>query len=358
MFSKASRLPDALRGGGQDPVPVMNAEDALLLMARMDLAQLLTNLETSRFGLTDGEAARRLQMAVPNVVSFKKAPSWWLLLLTVIPNPFNLLLTCIAIISVASPERSWETFGVLVAMIVISSGVRFWQEYRSIISVANLQNSVTNNAKVRRQIEPDATEPTDMEIPEKNVVPGDILLMGPGDTVVADCLILEANYLRVSQSTLTGESMPVTKATLTELDEKHAETLFDLKNIAFMGTSVVSGRGVALVLKSGDDNYMASIIKQLSSSREINAFQRGIRNVSYMLIGFMLVMVPIVSHLFFLHQASHFCQKSRDNRAEPVWCWPASMLLWLPLCTPFYLQFCLHVHLLFCHLSSLSYSRV
>lgn len=297
MFPRATRLPDALNGPGQDSATVMTPENALLAIAKMDIAQLFANLEASDVGLTDVEAARRLRAAGPNVISFKKPPSWWLLLLMVIPNPFNLLLGVIAIISVASPERSWETFGVLMTMIMISTGIRFWQEYRSIISVANLQNSVTTNAKVRRRrrSEQRAAEPTELDVPEKDVVVGDILLLGPGDTVAADCFILEANYLRVSQSNLTGESMPVAKAPSTALDEKHAGTLFDLRNIAFMGTNVVSGRGVALVLRTGDGNYMASIIKQLSKNRDLNAFQKGIRNVSYMLIGFMLVMVPIVS---------------------------------------------------------------
>lgn len=294
MFSsRASKMPDALKGRGSKG-SAMSAEDGLRAIAQMDQELLFDNLETSCNGLTDAEAAYRLQVAGPNVVSYKKAPSWWLLLLMVIPNPFNILLACIAIISVATPGPSWSTFGVLLFMIAISSLVRFWQEYRSVISIANLQNSVTSNAKIRRRREHGPAEPVDMEIPEKNVVAGDILLLAPGETVVADCLILEANYLRVSQSNMTGESMPVTKAPAHATDEKNVDTLFDTKNIAFMGSSVVSGRGVALVLKTGDNSYIASIVKQLSSAREINAFQRGIRNVSYMLIGFMLVMVPIV----------------------------------------------------------------
>ena len=188
-------------------------------------------------------------------------------------------------------------------MILISSAVRFWQEYRSIISVVKLQNSVTMNAKVRRRQPNEMTKNTGVEdsssieicVHEKEVVPGDILLLAPGDAVVADCMILEANYLRVSQSSVTGESMPVTKAPSTEVAEKNYATLFDTKNIALMGTSIVSGSGVAVVLTTGDDSYIASIVRQLSKKREINSFQRSIRSVTYMLIGFMLVMVPIVS---------------------------------------------------------------
>ncbi|KAM0326327.1 hypothetical protein ACHAQA_006927 [Verticillium albo-atrum] len=263
----------------------------------MDQGQLMSELQSGCHGLTASEAADRLKTFGPNIVSSKKPPSWWLLLLLVLPNPFNILLTFIAVISVASPERSWETFAVLMAMVIISSAVRFWQEYRSIVSVVKLQNSVTTTAKVRRQPSVAGSgpgAPTEVQIHENDVVPGDIVMLTPGDTVAADCLLLESNYLRISQSSLTGESMPVAKAPASFLDEKNCESLFDLKNVAFMGSSVVSGNGVAVVIRTGDSAFIASTMKQLDKKRDLNAFQRGIRNVSYMLIGFMLVMVPIV----------------------------------------------------------------
>ncbi|KAM0273919.1 hypothetical protein ACHAQH_008123 [Verticillium albo-atrum] len=283
---------------GPPPASDSSADSTIRAYAAMDQVQLMSELQSGRDGLTATEAVDRLRIHGPNIVSSKKPPSWWLLLLLVLPNPFNMLLTFIAIISVASPERSWETFAVLMAMVVISSAVRFWQEYRSIVSVVKLQNSVTTNAKVHRQPSVAGSSPgmpTDMLIHEKDVVPGDIIMLAPGDIIAADCLLLESNYLRISQSSLTGESMPVTKAPATLVDEKTCDSsLFDLKNIAFMGSSVVSGNGVAVVIGTGDGAFIASTMKQLAKKRDLNAFQRGIRNVSYMLIGFMLVMVPIV----------------------------------------------------------------
>ncbi|KAL9946045.1 hypothetical protein ACHAO5_004269 [Verticillium nonalfalfae] len=264
----------------------------------MDEIQLLAEFHSVRHGLTTTEAADRRKIHGLNIVSSKKPPSWWLLLLLVLPNPFNLLLTFIAIISVASPGRSWDTFAVLMAMVVISSAVRFWQEYRSIMSVAKLQSSVTADVKVRRRPSTAGASPElpmDVHVHEKDIVPGDIVVLSPGDTIAADCILLETNYLRISQSSLTGESMPITKAPATFGDEKTRDiSLFDLTNVAFMGSSVVSGSGFAVVIGTGNDTFIASTLKQLSKRRDLNAFQRGIRNVSYMLIGFMLVMVPIV----------------------------------------------------------------
>ncbi|KAM0518695.1 hypothetical protein ACHAP6_006675 [Verticillium nonalfalfae] len=275
-----------------------SAESRIRQYAEMDEIQLLAEFHSVRHGLTTTEAADRRKIHGLNIVSSKKPPSWWLLLLLVLPNPFNLLLTFIAIISVASPGRSWDTFAVLMAMVVISSAVRFWQEYRSIMSVAKLQSSVTADVKVRRRPSTAGASPElpmDVHVHEKDIVPGDIVVLSPGDTIAADCILLETNYLRISQSSLTGESMPITKAPATFGDEKTRDiSLFDLTNVAFMGSSVVSGSGFAVVIGTGNDTFIASTLKQLSKRRDLNAFQRGIRNVSYMLIGFMLVMVPIV----------------------------------------------------------------
>jgi Mg2+-importing ATPase len=93
---------------------------------------------------------------------------------------------------------------------------------------------------------------------------------------------------------LTGESEGQFKTNEMPTDKKSGASLFELNNILFMGTSIISGSGTALVLKTGDDAFIATIMKQLNKRRPINAFQRGIRNVSWMMIGFMLVLVPIV----------------------------------------------------------------
>ena len=204
-------------------------------------------------------------------------------------------------------------------MVIASVSVRFWQEYRSSLAVFRLQSSVTNDVAVRRQLPPSvlpdklldvrhvpglgdgygygdgsaaATTITNT-VPEHDLVPGDLVLLAPGSVVPADCMILEASFLRISQSTWTGESDPVAKVAATTSDKE--ATLFDLANVAFMGTSVVSGNGLALVLRTGAHVLIAGMGKELEKKRERNAFQKGIRNVSWMLIAFMCVMVPIVS---------------------------------------------------------------
>lgn len=149
-------------------------------------------------------------------------------------------------------------------MVVISCAVRFWQEYRSSVAVIKLQSSVSTDVKVRRQPEPTemrngTLQTSETVVDRKYLVPGDILLILPGDTIPADCLILDASHLQVSQSTLTGESEPVRKAAVPQ-NEWDDKTPFELENIVFMGTSVISGNGLALVLRTGDGEFWAAML--------------------------------------------------------------------------------------------------
>lgn len=268
-----------------------SSEAVLQAFASMPPDIAMNHLETSQDGLTQEEAAARLKVTGPNILSSKRPPTWWQLALSVLPNPFNILLALLAIISIATPPPQWSTFTLLIVMIVISCVVRFWQEYRSTVAAIKLQASVSTNVRVRRQVQENHTE--DLVVDEKTLVPGDILLVDPGDALPADCMVLETYNLSISQSSLTGESEPQRKTSALQ-DEKRDGALFELENILLMGTSVISGSGVALVLRTGDNAFIATIIKLLNKKRPLNSFQRGIRNVSYMMIVFMLVMVPIV----------------------------------------------------------------
>lgn len=136
-------------------------------------------------------------------------------------------------------------------------------------------------------------EHLEVAVDERSLVPGDVIHINPGDSVPADCLVLQASHLQVSQSSLTGESEPLRK-TPSLIPEKISPGLFERENLLFMGTSVISGSGLALILTTGDGAFIATIMKELNKKRPVNAFQRGVRHVSYLMITFMLIMVPIV----------------------------------------------------------------
>jgi P-type Mg2+ transporter len=172
-------------------------ESALMAIASMTLETALSHLQSSCQGLSQEEAAIRLKLTEENLLSTHKPPTWWQLLLRVLPNSFNILLILLAIISVATPSPQWSTFAILLVMIAISVIVRFWQEYKSNVAAIKLQESVSSTISVRRQVEGKASDTT---TEEKNLVPGDIVLLSVGDSVPADCLVLEPGTLQISQS--------------------------------------------------------------------------------------------------------------------------------------------------------------
>ncbi|WZH39163.1 PMR1-Ca++-transporting P-type ATPase located in Golgi [Fusarium acuminatum] len=281
---------------GPDRTSKDTPEDILRWVASMDMDLALAQLLSSNDGISDAEATARRVIHGENVVSSSKPQSWFMLLLSVLPNPFNILLVFLAILNVALPDPSWKGFAVLIVMIVISVAVRFWQEYQSGIAVFRLQSSIVPKIRARRPAtEKDGLQTSWIEetVNDSNLVPGDVVILVPGAIVPADCLILESSYLRISQSAWTGESEPVLKEAGSP-DAKEAFSIFDYGNVALMGTNIVSGHGVGLVLRTGDDAMIATMVKEVEKKRQPNAFQKGILNVTWMLIGFMVVMVPIV----------------------------------------------------------------
>jgi Mg2+-importing ATPase len=142
-------------------------------------------------------------------------------------------------------------------MIVISVAVRFWQEYQSGIAVFLLQSSIVPKIRVRRpatKTDGLQTSWTEETTTDSSLVPGDVVVLVPGAIVPADCLILDSSYLRISQSAWTGESEPVLKE-VSPPNAKEAFSIFDYGNVALMGTNIVSGHGVGLVLRTGDGEY-------------------------------------------------------------------------------------------------------
>ncbi|KAG6247053.1 hypothetical protein E4U24_003382 [Claviceps purpurea] len=218
------------------------AEAVLTAFAGMEPDMVLDHLQIHQDGLSDEQADVRRSIKGPNILPTHNAPSWIITPLKAILNPFNILLIALA-----------EGFAVLVVMVFISVLVHFWQEYRSSVTVFKLQASVSTDLKVRRQ----RSIILDQKSWPADLVPGDIVILSPGSVVSADCLILESSFIRISQSTWTGENDPVPKTG--NVPGEKGSSFFDLSDIAFMGTSVISGNGVALVLEPDAALYSISV---------------------------------------------------------------------------------------------------
>lgn len=268
--------------------------------AHHDLDVTLAHVRGHLDGLTVDDAAQRLADDGPNEVAHDKAPPALLQFLEAFKNPFIAVLMVLAAISSvtdiylpirAGQDADYTGVLIIVTMVALSALLRFWQEYRSGKAAETLKAMVRTTATVRRRASPDAT-PELMEIPMAQVVTGDIVQLSAGDMIPADLRLIDSRDLFVSQAALTGEALPVEKYdTAVAVD---AAGPLDLPGICFMGTNVVSGTATAVVVSTGVDTYFGSLAKTIVGSRAETAFDRGVNSVSWLLIRFMSVMVPIV----------------------------------------------------------------
>ena len=328
-FSTFLRRRHAKRHFERRPLPGMVAGDAkpatphpapalgqdLLAAAAGDAAAALTLLDSRVDGLDNAEAARRLARDGPNDIEHEAPLPGWLHLWRCYLNPFNVLLTVLALLSTLSGDaRATVVIGVMVAL---STVIRFVQEGRSHRAADSLRAMVSNTATVirRSQATPAAVAGTEavsadaiaasaatllkpQEIALRDLVAGDIVHLSSGDMIPADCRVLMARDLFVAQSAMTGESMPVEKFASAAEDGARIDPsggALAQRNLVFMGTNVVSGTATALVVLTGTRTTFGTLAAHaVSTDTAPNAFQTGVNSVSWLLIRFAAVMVPIV----------------------------------------------------------------
>ncbi|MFI8139294.1 magnesium-translocating P-type ATPase [Acinetobacter baumannii] len=283
-----------------------NLSKRLLNASRAQTNDLLKQFDTHLTGLTE-EQAHTQQMTVGlNEVTHEKPLTWWQHLWYCYRNPFNILLSLLALIAFFTDDLTGST--IISVMVILSTLLRYWQEAKSNQAADALKAMVSNTATVlRHQVSAedlelmherygiDTKDQTNQkfEMPIQYLVPGDVILLSAGDMIPADCRILNAKDLFVSQAAMTGESMPVEKFPLQKnLEETSA---LELDNIVFMGTNIVSGSAQAVVLSTGIQTYFGALAHRVTATdRSTTAFQMGVNKVSWLLIRFMLVMAPVV----------------------------------------------------------------
>ena len=215
-------------------------------------------------------------------------------------NPFTVILFCLATVSAitdmifpyfslfgSTPEDfDFLTVVIILTMVLISGTLRFVQESRSGNAAEKLLSMITTTCTVTRRNQPK------IEIPLEEVVVGDIVHLSAGDMIPADVRIVDAKDLFVSQASLTGESEPIEKTA--KMCEVQVETVTDYSNIAFMGSNVISGTATAVVVSVGDQTVFGSMAAAVAGDAVETSFTKGVNAVSWVLIRFMLVMVPLV----------------------------------------------------------------
>jgi len=281
-----------LRRAGTAPtaVPEKRSRAAAKLReaARTPAEDLFRVYQTGPNGLSEQDAAERLEQYGPNQVAHERPPTWYVQLWHGFANAFSALLATLAAVSLATGDR--ESAVIIGAMVLLSGLLRFFQERRASLAAQKLQEMVRVTCTVVRR--DDEGNSHEREIPIRALVPGDVVKLSAGDMVPADVRLLSAKDLFVTQSTLTGESLPVEKVATTLADPPLNP--LELPNIAFLGTNVTSGAATALVINTGQATYLGNIAESLLGRRAPTSFEKGIRAVSFLLLRFMAVMTVVV----------------------------------------------------------------
>lgn len=279
----------------------VDSTKALISIAQSSVDEVLHLFDTSIEGLSEAEAKKRLGKYGLNEIAREKAIAWYIQLLKTVTNPLSLLLLVLAIVSLftGSPAAALIIF----IMVMFGGLLRFSQEFQSNKAAEKLREMVSATATVNRQDhlkEPaskstptqETSLTTGIEIAVKLLVPGDIIFLSAGDMIPADVRLIAAKDLFLSQSTLTGESLPAEKHV--ELPDDKEKNPLELVNLCFMGTAVVSGSGTAVVVETGSHTYLASLAKTVSGRKPRTSFDKGVNGVTMLLLRFMLVMAPLV----------------------------------------------------------------
>jgi Mg2+-importing ATPase len=259
------------------------ASDLVREAATKENAEVLQTLGTSVNGLTEAEAAERLEKYGPNEVAQERKHEWLHRLWVAVRNPLVILLTVLATISYGTSDLRAGT--VILLMVVLGVSLRFVQETKAGNAAAKLKAMIKVTATVVRDGQA-------KEIPLQQLVPGDIVKLSAGDMIPGDVRLIAAKDLFIIQATLTGESLPVEKSDAR--DPRTNVSSIEHTNICFLGTSVESGAATAVIVATGRQTYFGKMAGSLVGQQTETAFEKGVKKYVWLMLTFMLVMVPLV----------------------------------------------------------------
>ncbi|MGZ5527851.1 MAG: magnesium-translocating P-type ATPase, partial [Limisphaerales bacterium] len=257
--------------------------DVLRDAATQDMAEVLQRLNTSASGLSEEEAAKRLIVFGPNEVGQERRHEWLHRMWLAVRNPLVILLTVLATVSYATGDARAGT--VMLLMVILGVSLRFVQETRANNAAAKLKAMIKVTATVLRDGQA-------KEIPLQQLVPGDIVKLSAGDMIPGDVRLIAAKDLFITQGTLTGESLPVEKSEARDLRTNVSS--IEHTNICFLGTSVESGAATAVIVATGAQTYFGKMASTLAGQQVETAFDRGVKKYVWLMLSFMVVMVPMV----------------------------------------------------------------
>lgn len=262
-------------------------DDILILkdyneISKLTTEEILTKYHTKEEGLTNKEAQKRLNNNGKNIVIKEVNRSIFYFIFNSLKEEFIIILLVLAVINFSLGDKLGSLVIVLIA--IISMLIRVLEDYSAYKFNKKLRSKIVSTTKVIR-------DNKELEIKVENVVVGDIISLNAGSIIPADCIVVNSKDLFVNESVFTGESIPVEKK---ETNKKEYDNLFDIKNVLYMSSSVISGTAKAIVVKTGFDTYLGKIGKEINTKKNITAFDKGMKDITNMLIKFMVVICLII----------------------------------------------------------------
>lgn len=262
-------------------------DDILILkdyneISKLTTEEILTKYHTKEEGLTNKEAQKRLNSNGKNIVIKEVNRSIFYFIFNSLKEEFIIILLVLAVINFSLGDKLGSLVIVLIA--IISMLIRVLEDYSAYKFNKKLRSKIVSTTKVIR-------DNKELEIKVENVVVGDIISLNAGSIIPADCIVINSKDLFVNESVFTGESIPVEKK---ETNKKEYDNLFDIKNVLYMSSSVISGTAKAIVVKTGFDTYLGKIGKEINTQKNITAFDKGMKDITNMLIKFMVVICLII----------------------------------------------------------------
>ena len=266
-------------------------------ISKMKPDSVYWELNTTSSGLDKKSISANIAQYGKNIISKSDKKTKWDILIESFSNPFVAILVFIAsvsaftdiivpIVSKQFSEINPATVIIILSLVIVSGLMNFFQEAKSGKAAEALLNMIKSTVSVERK------EQGKIDIPTDELVVGDIFYISSGSIIPADARLLESNSLVISQASLTGESDHLDRSA--KKITKDYDSVTDIPNMVFAGSNVISGSAKAVVLSTGDNTMLGSIAQQVSVNPESTSFDRGIKEVSMVLIKFMIVMVPLV----------------------------------------------------------------
>ena len=250
-------------------------------LSKMDNEELFVTYKSKIEGISSDKAKRLLKENGKNLAKKQINKKWYQFLLESFNDKFIFILILLAIIDFLLKDKLGSL--IIIAIAIVSALIKYFQNYSVYKFNKTLETKIYSKAIVIR----DGKETI---IKAENIVLGDIVKLNAGTLIPADLRLLEAKDLFINQSSFSGESLPIEKT----IDANDTEDIFEIKNICYMGSNVISGSGTGIIIKTGENTYLGKMNKKTNVQKTKTSFDEGIDKITSLLLNYMVIVCLLV----------------------------------------------------------------